>query len=409
MSAVKKVLNFLSRKKTNAELIKVDRKSLTIEDEGYVRVPKPKEKLELLYYTDPVTFALVNKLAHRIIGMGFEFEALDDESKELEEALNKWAKSPEISLTSKLVDLVRNAIIFGDAYAEIVLNKAQDEIVDIAVLDPKRIDFIREDTGEIKLDDWGRPVGYTQEIGFNEKIEIPRERILHIFLIPRPDGLAGISLVEMIFKVAVLRLNVEEAIGESAFRYSFPLIIGKYGDESNPPTRESIKAFFDALSNINTASVIALPYYAEIKRLDPTTGMRDLREDAEYLLNIQCAGFMTPRALLLPTPQINYAGLMAQEQDFSKDIEAVRSTIAGKLIGELVVAFKKVYGLTGSVKVTWKEISDNIKLATARRLSTYARYGLLTPDLETENAIRRRESLPLKKKEDYQTGDGENG
>ena len=108
-----------------------------------------KEQYKKLYEKDGLTFMLVNYLDHKIAGQGFYFDGDSDLVNKLEE----W--SEEVGLKFVLKHIVKDAIIYGTAWVELVLSEDYRNIEDFRFFDPTKMDFARDNSGKIKLDENG--------------------------------------------------------------------------------------------------------------------------------------------------------------------------------------------------------------------------------------------------------------
>jgi hypothetical protein len=309
--------------------------------------------------------------------------------------------------------IVRDAIITGNGFAEIAYTRDRKDIGKIVGLDPKTMDFQRQG-GRIIVDEENEPIGYWQRLTVSgvyaqgtviKKDEIrirggeyvpspqrayrlypvlfDRDQILHIRFYTLGDGLTGISPLEALFSAAVIRLNVEQAMGEAIFRSGFPIWIGRVGnkDSRSAPTA-AMKSLSAELSQIDSKSYFVFPWYITIETINPPE-LKGTREDLTY--------FRTQVFRTLGVPE----QLETESIYYEKKIQSLQERLAEQLKEQLLTRFALVRGLQTIPDIKFLSVAPAMRLSKARRLAVLGRSRVLNWDLGLENAIRGEEGLPL--------------
>ena len=140
---------------------------------------RPLLKLEQLYFTDPIIFNAINTWVELICTPGYDIVGEDEEARKY---IEKWLEDIEFE-DEILPKIVNHMCVYGNAFCEIVYNKAGTEIVDLSdPIDPKTIDFQRDSRGIPKVDEYGNPIGYIQWGSSGQKIELDATQIAHFKL-----------------------------------------------------------------------------------------------------------------------------------------------------------------------------------------------------------------------------------
>lgn len=348
------------------------------------------KRAELLYRLEPLVFSGINKLTRRITGSKIYFTGGSDE--ENEKALRFFEESNTRNL---LPHLVKDAFIYGFGVAEIVRKGGKTTISQI---DPKEFDFQREGA-DIALDDKGNVIGFVWKRAGEERKLAPSE-VLIIRFFSLGEYCLGISPVEAAFKAAWIKLNLEEALGEAIFRHGYPLIKFKVGTPEEGPwheiTPEKIKAAKKILADLESATELVLPWWIDADILAKRTDIGGIHEFLELLGMEILAAFEIPKGFGVETKGLG--GRTVEELDFEKTIIVFQEELKRQLEEQLLFPYYKEAGFKTRPSMTFSEYSPELQNLKLRRLSAYAKHGLITRTDELENALRAAEGFPLKKK-----------
>jgi len=359
-----------------------------------------KEKVALfykLYDTDELTFQLVNFLVDRITHT-YIFEGDAEVVKELE----KWAS--EVNFKTRLEDFVRDTIVGGTGWIELVKGKVAIER--IVVINPETMDFIRDSTGQTILDDNGEPVGFQQETGtgiryytaegvklnnklvFSSNSEDVRDRIKYFKLIGRGDSQLGKSFVGAIYRVAIIRTNVADMTGEAAFRGGG--MVATTEGEMTPDQKKKLKVDLKNITARNTM-IIKKTITLGLMPIPDTSNAVDII----YLLaDFQSMGMGVPLDLIVSGGRSQQRDLITKLADMETRIASLQARLAEQINDEIISEQLSLMNKKGKAKLKFVSASPGALLNRSRVVSTLARRNLMTYDPEIEVAIRKELDLP---------------
>jgi hypothetical protein len=236
------------------------------------------------------------------------------------------------------------------------------------------------------------PLGYVQTI-IGKKIYFDANEVAHFKLYSIAADELGVGLVEPLYKTIQIKMNIEEALGQSIYRIGFPIYVGKVGDKDNPPMASVVDELGNALNDISYKNAFAFPYYYDLKILE-STGVEKLGEHLTYFVNQIIAGITVPKALLMGSGEgSNRATLDIENMNFERTLRALQSSISNMIETEIIPFIPGVKE-DELIKIKWNELSPESLDQRAQRLGIYTKFGLLTPGKKLEEQIRRIENLP---------------
>jgi len=347
---------------------------------------------ELLYRLEPLIFSGINKLSRRITfsKLYFSGENEDENTK----AFNFLKSSGAYRLIPLLV---KDAFIYGFGAAEI--NKTGGE-TSLTQIDPKEFDYKR-DGNLITLNKKGEILGYVWKDTMGQETFLKPSEVLLIRFYALGDFCLGISPIEAAFKTAWIKLNLEEALGEAIFRHGFPTWKFKIGSsDPNTPfhdvTPEKIKQAKKIIGPLDTATEMFLPWWMDAEPMSSKGDFGNIHKFLELL------GMEILAALELPkgfgTETRGLGGRAVEEMDFEKSILAFQEDVKRQLEDQLLEPYYRDAKFTTYPSLTFTEYAPELQNIRLRRLSAYAKYGMISRTDDLENALRRSEGFPLKKK-----------
>lgn len=372
-----------------------------------------KDKLEQLYISDAIIFNSINKLVQVIMSAGFKLIG-DKKSVEFfnEFLSNIGAKGGEYEWQSLLDTIFRHLFVYGNAWIELIYNKRGTHIVDLDFIDPKRMDFVRNSMGQIIVDKFNNPAGYTLKLPPNivaenkfkppegalmppNSIFIPPERVAHFTLYTIGDGFDGIGLIEPIYKTALRKANMEEALANSWWLTGFPLKKGKVGDINHEPTEEQMRKMAETIKNLDYKSSIVVPYYADVEILEAKRPEK-LKEQLSYFIDEEIAGLGVPKAYATGSGEAtNRSTLNSQEYLMKIALKDVTTKVCKTIEQKIFRTVAEQNKLETYPLMKWGEIAIEELDSKASRLAKYVKYGIVKPDKNIETLIRKEENLPL--------------
>ena len=348
-------------------------------------------KLCLLYIIEPTFFRAVNTYAHILSSLPYRVES---ENQQAQRVIADFCEG--IDLQGRIEEIVRHQGIIGNAFGELIRNGA-GRIVDLIVVEnPETFDFIRDASGEIEFDRDGLPRGYEQRLSREAHgRQFSREEVVHFRLFTAPGIYWGIGLIEPLYKTALRKLNIEDALAEVAHKRSAPIAVFRMGvlePQERMPTAQERKDLEEMMANLRSQSYIFLPPYINLEFKSPE-GIERVVESLEHFNGLMATGLGVPPTLLGLT---DTAVGVARSADvaFERNIRAYLRSLSRTFEREVFARVLAQEGIQARVHLRWGDLSEPDKLARARRLGVYARAGLLSPDPRLENWIRQSEDLP---------------
>ena len=374
------------------------------------RVPKPE--LEASYVNEPNVFNAINKTCQLILAAWYKVVGDEKSVKFFNEFFDLvGSRGGEMEWEELLSSVIKHQMVYGEAWNELIPAKRDPErIVDIQLLDPKKMDYALDGNNRIVLDSNSDPVGYVEtlppEYTANRRHEAPEnvtldynqiffpiDKVAHYKLYTIGDGFYGIGLIEPSYKTIIRKLNMEEALSNAVNRTGFPRLLVEIGDDRHEPTDEMIQRAVEKIRNLNYMGVIGHPNWMKVTVLEAKSPEK-LQEHLTYYIKQIVTGTGLPIAFATGVGgEINRSTLNRQEavaKQTLKDI--VRRTV--RTIEKQIIEPVALSNGVNPVKIIWGEIAIEGLDGKARRLSSYANTGLLVPDDGIEETIRNLEDLP---------------
>ena len=360
------------------------------------------EELEFSYLFDPIVFNSVNKSVQTIMAPGYKVKAGNEkERKKTEAFLNNIGNVGGDTTIEELFGLTfQNQMVFGRHYTEMLFNEKMTKMVDLITLNPRQMDYARDSSNHILLDNFGNPVGYTQEVPYGvdttgkgdhppedvslgtNKIFLLPERIAHFKLYTFGAGYESIGIVEPAYKSIVRRQKIEEAQTNSIYaRGTYP-IIDKVGSPEVFPTPKMLQESVDKLAKIQHNRYFAVPYWHDIKPLEVKQSeivdntIKMLRENLSASLGMPLA-FSTGSG-----EATNRATLTNQQKFMEYSLNDVVKRTLSYFKKHILKKFAELEKFSQVPEIVWGDIGAEDKSEKANRLAKYTHKAvrILSPE-----------------------------
>ena len=327
-----------------------------------------------IYQSDLTVFSSINYTSWNTCMSGW---SLISDNKDMLKKVQSFVD--KVDLNSILLESAQHALIFGDAFVEIIYNKG-GEITGLKVVDPK--------TMFIDYDKYGRVRFYYQEIEGEKGPNIDPKYIMHIRFFPIPGEPYGLSLIAPSYSTIKKKAETEEAIANSIIRHGFPkwkvVIDTKDGKEIPPDTvLDSLK---DDFTNINEKTEFILPDIIDIVPLD-SKGVEKVEEYYNYFQELLVVGMMCPQEVLGLGSNSTEATSRVRAIMYERMIKSFQNYMARAV--EINI-FDRITGIPGEVRMRFKGTTE---VDEARRAEWIARLmGAYKSDDQkpfTKNEIRQ--------------------
>jgi len=358
----------------------------------------PAKELESAYIFDAVTFNSINKATQAIMSAKYHLTAKDNEVlKYFINFLNGIGKVGEdLTFRELLYSIFQYQMIYGNAYIEIVWNKPMTKVVDLAILDPKRIDYAKFSNGNIALDKYGKPIGYVQKVPYGvdtkgkgdicpikdvlikpDEIFILPQRICHFKLFTYGDRFYGLGLIEPAYLSIKDKMNIENA---HAAKATIPNpVIDYVGDEFHEPTPDMIDNALVKMRDFKANRYFAFPWWHKLTTLNVSEST-SYSDSLKYLRENQAASLGIPLAFALGSGEATNRATLSNQQEF---MEFTLNDIVEKTIATVrKYIFSKISETEGFDEVPslyWENIAAKSIGAKSVRLVEYVKSGILAP------------------------------
>jgi hypothetical protein len=364
--------------------------------------------LELVYNKDPIAFNGTNLIVRTILSTDHYIKTdLLRDQKVIKQIL------PAHKLDRLLKITFKHLIIFGHAWYEMLLDK-NGKVVDLETLDPKTMDYLRDDFGHVIWDKTGRhPECYTQYIPNNapeiegeiriagrRAIKLDIDNIVHFKFNDITDSSIGVGMIEPLYNTIKIKMNIELGLSQSIIRHGFPIFHAKLGDERHEPLPDQIDQMYENLQNLDESTELVTPYYNEIDILE-SKQTTDTGRHLDYFIDQQIAGFGVPRPLVTGGGEAtNRSVLERQQVIFQQTLRDLMETVSTIYEDKIFARIVEDYNISETPKLIWEDTNIESITSKAERLQGYAGVGLLVADKPMRDYIRDKERIPAETKED---------
>jgi len=338
----------------------------------------PKDELERAYIIDSFIFNAVNVSTEMIMSAGYKITAKKAAVRKFfENFIDNISKVGADTTFDELVERIyKDGYIYGGAWNEIVWNEGDTKPVDLKTINPSEMDFARDEKGNVLLDDYEKPIGYTQTLPYgielkdkgdeppesvslkNNQIFILPKRISYIPLYTFGSGFEGIGRVESAYKATIWKLNLLKAGAESTSRRGFSPVIAKVGNENVHPTPPMIANVLEKLKTLDYSKYMAIPHYVELTTLD-VKSIETYEGFLKYLTAMQSA------ALGVPVPFVTGLGEETNRATLGTQLQVYElslNTIVNKICKSIEKYIFKPIAIANNFeeipKLEWGKISS---------------------------------------------------
>ena len=319
-------------------------------------VPHPTEfeTYEKIYNKDGIVFRAVNTTADHVMQAGFR---VIGESQENVDKIKEWMEY--VGYHPFLHEVVRNLMIWGNAFTEIVSEKGTKRnpilgwgVMELKPLNPDTMYVYRYETGEVigyiqrpksrrwlwhktrgkrSLPNRKRSVGKKHKTwkadvksAYPDAVIFDPEDILHLKVNQLPSAEYGISPIESIKDTLITYLGVMGDISVIIKRYGSPKIIWRLGTEDRTPSRQMIDDFHSSMTSLNIGDDIVVPVIAQWQTLDAGLKVMDMAPYIQYLRDDLFAGFGVPELIMGGNVSGTQASAEIQLEAFTRRIIEVQ-------------------------------------------------------------------------------------
>lgn len=314
------------------------------------------------YLKEPTAFTAVNNMA---LSLSKEYNIISDNQD-----LADIASNILDDLSYEIFILVRNAVIFGDGFAEIIRNQGGKFYSLKSNLNP--LHFKIDDSGESKIYLYGE-----NEL---KKSAIPEDSVLHIQLLPMFDTPYGLSLLISTIDSIKYKKIADDSISKAIARHGARRwnVIIKRDERGRYPDLEEFSRIANGYRNVEAKSELIHTDMTEVKELDKD-GIPEVLNYQKFFRNNIAIGMGAPLELLgLEMKGSSYALAKEKRKAYYDTLNLYRKIIAKQLEEQLLNRI-----LPYDVKVEPKPLGEE---AFAERVKGVT--PLLSTNVLTRNEIR---------------------
>jgi len=353
------------------------------------------KKLELAARLDELTFRCVNFYALQVVGPGFDLIGDAKSVKVCQEFIDRT------HLLEKLEDIVRDMCITGNGWLEKIYN-SKGEMVDVARIDPRFMDFKRTSLGFVEEDESGNITGYVFTDWAGQKIFLEPHQVAHFKLFGMGNERA-LGFVEPLYQIIYDKLNARKGFSQEQWRSGYPLYVAYVGapaTKEHPekkPEAEFAQKLADELEDIKVRTKYVLPWWVKLEKLEPSkTG--SATELLEFFNQGICAGFGIPYDIAMGVGKGNRATLeVATVRDLDRRIRSIQNKVSMVIEKDIFGQLKNQFKLKSIPKIRWREITPPDLNRKAKRLVEFVNAGILKPE-DVRELVYQMEDLVLDKK-----------
>lgn len=370
--------------------------------------------LEMIYMRNPVVFHSINALVQIIMSASKQSKLIgsDKSVNAIESFLNSIGQvGTDIDWQTIQSLVYTHLFIQGLSPVELIRNKKT--IIDLNFIDPKSFDYAKNNMGNIMLDKYLRPVGYTQEVPFGmvptktipppkgvslsgNKIFLPPERVVVFKAYEVGDRFYPLGLIEAAYDTCIRHDAAEAGYANAQKRLGYPLFNATIGDLNHPASEQHLQSAVNDLKDINERTSYAHPDWVKLEILEPRHPEK-LRNVLDYYIEQEITNLGLPRAFALETGKDTNRNVLERQEYMTKLLlKDIIYRTNRKWETQVFAPICKALKLPDVPKYEWGEITFEDLDMKAERLARYAKQGLITPDKDLESHIRTAENLPKK-------------
>jgi len=263
-----------------------------IKDDTTTDTSVDDEALERAYQNVPAVFNSINKIYQTVMSRDRELQGANSTFYKnwLDGVGEIGGNAPWSEIHSKIY---KYQLIYGQAFVEIIRDQNTGRPVDLAFLDPKKMDYAREGAGygekggDIALDRYQNPIGYVQEVDNYDgdripqvyevpenvslntnQIYIPAENIAHFKYQEVGEGFYPNGLVDSVYRDAERSFQLKRDYADAAHQTLFPRTVAYVGDENHEPTPEQIGEINTQMKNAKHSTEWTFPNHVDMEMLE---------------------------------------------------------------------------------------------------------------------------------------------
>jgi len=362
-------------------------------------------KLEAVYLTDPQSFNTVNKSRQLIMQAGFTLEAEKKSAqKKYDDFFSNIGTIGMRINTPQLISYIHHdKLLYGSAYIERIRNKAQTEIVDLKMIDPKLMDYARDAEDVIVVDKSQNPIGFTMNVGtfgdMSSGDKIPDAtrvnnpvvlkgtqifllafRIAHFRMFPYGNRFESVGIIEPAYTDIMRKHKIETAQANTIHNTAAYPIVGYVGDSTRAASQKMMNSTLEAMQNLSHSRYMVFQHPTKLETLE-VKHSEQVDEALRYFRGNQSAASGMALGFSIGTGEaVNRSTLSTQQRmlDISLDSEARATAEEFKVL--ILDELNKVNNYGGEAHLIWGNVAAEEKNDKSDRLMNAVSNAVIAPE-----------------------------
>jgi len=306
------------------------------------------QKYATIYDQGGLVTEAINAYPMFITAHGWRLEGPDNLVKTVENALE------EMDFDAVMWAGIVDALVFGDAFQEIVLNRAGS----VASVVPRLASGF-----EILHDEHGRLKGYTQRVTIDgrEKIKtLKPDQIAHLQFWKLGGSMYGHSLIHRAYDEILRDVKTAESTATAIHRHGFKKYHIRVGKEGEIIPQETLKDIDKEFKELDSKNDFVTPHDMEIKNIDEG-GLEKIDTYNDISLMRLAAALGVPEEILGIRRGTTDATAVTRTDTFFKKIASMQKRVARSYNLNVINRIVK----PGAVKIVFNEVNpeDDTKKA----------------------------------------------
>jgi hypothetical protein len=248
-----------------------------------VEPKKDFDKYLAAYTGVPIVAAAIDRTVDFVVSPGFYIVSDDKKAKK---AVEDFIKKMDFDIF--LRNVVKNMLIYGDSFVEIVGNKT---IKELKVLNPVQMRVKRTRTGTVQ--------GYVQDVGWSEKNPSwSPNQIAHFIYNKLGSSAYGTSMIEPLLPILKSKVKMEQAMEQIMKRKASAPIHVKMGSDEFPATQDDINSMAGDLSGMTNKTEWVTGHTVEMDVVGFRSKIIDVDPFTTHFDNQMVYGLQVPYVLL---------------------------------------------------------------------------------------------------------------
>lgn len=338
---------------------------------------------ENAYLKEPLTRKGILKRSHDVFERGFYVISEDERIPELvDETENR------LDLTNRLIDLLKNAMIYGAGYLEVVYEgddapaseppAPTARIASLELIDPKTIYPVWDDNPNSET--YGELIYFEQNPSNPtlKPIRLHPSRVIYYTYDSIGDGRRPVGVIEPMLRVIESKIVLDKVAGRIPKKVLSQVILARI----QGATQEELDAWATALENMSEVGLFVGTDATDIQ-VEATGKALDIKSYSEHLIYQIAGGVSVPYTVLLGAGAGTLSTSETNLRDYYSDLKDLQVRFT-PIIQRIIDRELAVAGIEADYELVWREIyadersEAEVLLTKARAIELLTTLGVIT-------------------------------